>query len=160
MMAAFWARGMRIRFTFLFSGGEAKGGSCWAEGTAGRAGSVTNLFGFPQITIRGPVRTGEIYCRTAAGATYVTRVNKEVQPGWRTPSASASSNPVYASPSVTLNVLGGMRYFSNAMTRVVTDACVTSSQVVLWKRIGVYLEFDHCIDRLDTTEGNIGSSKT
>lgn len=105
-------------FTFLFNGGEAKGGSCWAEGTAGRSESGTNLFGFPQVTIRGHVRTGEIYCRTAAGATYVTRVNQEVRPGWRTPSASASSNPVYASPAVTMNVPGGTRYFPNAMIRV------------------------------------------
>lgn len=105
-------------FTFLFSGREARGGSCWAEGSAGKVESGTDLFGSPQVTIRGHVRTGEIYCRTAAGATYVTRVNQEVRPGWRTPSASASSNPVYTSPSVTMIVPGGRRYFPNAMTRV------------------------------------------
>lgn len=41
----------------------------------GRVESGTNLFGFPQVTIRGHVRTGEIYCRTATGATYVTCIN-------------------------------------------------------------------------------------
>lgn len=105
-------------FTFIFNGSAAKGGSCWAEGSAGKVESSNDLFGFPQVTIRGHVRTGMIYCRTGAGATYVTRVNQAVVPGWRTPSANASSNPVYASPAVRMQTPNGERYFPNAMVRV------------------------------------------
>lgn len=115
---AFGAKDEDQVFTFLFNGSAAKGGSCWAEGSAGKVESGTNLFGFPQVTIRGHVQTGVIYCRTGTGVTYMTRVNQAVVPGWRTPTANASSNPVYASPAVKMQTPNGERYFPNAMVRL------------------------------------------
>lgn len=50
---AFGAKDEDQVFTFLFNGSAAKVGSCWAEGLAGKVEIGTNLFGFPQVTIRG-----------------------------------------------------------------------------------------------------------
>lgn len=115
---AFSAKDESQVFTFTFNGAAAKGGSCWAEGSSGKVESKTDLFGSPQVTIRGHVRTGVIYCRTGTGVTYMTRVNQAVVPGWRTPVAYANSNPVYASPAVTMRTPYGERYFPNAMVKL------------------------------------------